>query len=195
MMKIKQYQNPQYTTSKSDRMIWYILAVVFVAVAIVAIFFFFQKPPEAKIICGDKVCDQTENCYDCAVDCKCNSNEYCPKETKKCTRPTCGNGKCEPFESPENCCDDCKCTIPGEVCNQTIHICESQIQITDERVKQLITEFYQRQGVTVISISVTGPGEYQDKLGKQADVTIEGQRWMNHLLVTDSGEVIETIAP
>jgi hypothetical protein len=177
-------------------MIWYILAIVLIAVVIILIFFFFQKPPEQpKVVCGDKVCDKTENCFDCAVDCKCGSSQYCPEETKKCTRPVCGNGKCEPFESSDNCCNDCKCTIPGDVCNVTTHKCESQIQISDDKVKELITQFYQNQSINVTSISVSGPGEYQGKLGKQASVTIEGQGWMNHLLVTDSGEVIEIPAP
>lgn len=197
-MIIKQYQNPQYSRStKSDKKIWYILAIVLVAVVLVGVFVFYPKPEKQppKAVCGNKVCETGENCFTCALDCKCKSNEYCSPETNKCTKPVCGNGKCESFESPEKCCDDCKCTIPGEVCNKDTHKCESTITISDEKVKELITEYYQKQGLTVTSIQISGTNTYQDKTGKSADVSISGQDWMNHVIVTDQEEVIELPAP
>lgn len=76
--------------------------------------------------CGNNVCGDKENCWDCPKDCKCLEEEYCSIEDKKCTETVCGNGKCEPFENPYNCCLDCKCTIPAELCNIETKKCELQ---------------------------------------------------------------------
>jgi hypothetical protein len=170
------------------------LVAVIAAVVLVSVFILFLRPEkQPEVVCGDKVCDKTENCYDCSTDCKCESNEYCPEKNKKCTEPICGNGKCEPFEIPENCCDDCPCTIAGEVCNKDTHACESEIQLSDERVKQLATEYFEKKGITVISVNVEGPGKYQNKIGKVAGVRIPDQKWLTRVLVTEQEEVIELV--
>ena len=143
-------------------------------------------------ICGNGICENGENCYDCPKDCKCKDNEYCSEQTKKCISPQCGNGKCEPFESSENCCDDCICDITGELCNTTTHKCEMPIvEISDEKIRELVTSFYSNQGKGVISTDVQGAIEWQGKIGKKVVVNITNQEWFSVVLVTEIGEVIE----
>jgi hypothetical protein len=172
----------------------YILIAVIAAVVLVSVFILFLRPEKpTEVVCGDKACDKTENCYDCPKDCKCKSDEYCPEKTKKCTKPVCGNGKCEPFEIPENCCDDCSCTIAGEVCNKETHTCESEIQISDERVKELVTEYFEGQGKKVSIIERVYPGAYKGKSGKYCALRLEEDKDVRaHLvLVTEEEKIIE----
>jgi hypothetical protein len=141
--------------------------------------------------CGNDVCEPEENCYDCPKDCKCESNEYCSGKTKLCESPQCGNDVCEPFESPENCCIDCECTIPGEVCNVTTHQCEmEEVKLSEEKIKQLIIEYFENQGKTVISTEILETMKWEDKVGKKVRVSIL-EEWLRYVLVTKNEEVIE----
>ena len=43
-----------------------------------------EKNLEKTSFCGDTICDENENFYDCCEDCGCPSGEYCDERTKKC---------------------------------------------------------------------------------------------------------------
>jgi len=187
---INQYSIEQ---GQSKKIYFIIILSIVIAVSLIAFYVFIKLPGhETKEECGNGKCETGENCYDCSQDCKCGTNEYCSEVDKKCVSSICGNGKCEPFESSENCCDDCKCDIAGEFCNITTHKCEMPgLQISDERVKELIANYYKDQGKTVISMEVQGTIEWKGELGKEVSVNITNQEWLDVVLVTEKGEVIE----
>jgi len=141
--------------------------------------------------CGNRICESNENCYDCPKDCKCGPEEYCDLETKQCVAPKCGNSKCEPFEGPDSCCLDCPCTIPGEICNEETQKCEmKKINISDDRVRELVMEYFQKQDKTVVSMEISRVAVWGEKIGKEVRVEIKDE-WMHVLLVTEKEEVIE----
>lgn len=144
-----------------------------------------------SLICGNGICEDKEDCYDCPQDCKCNQGEYCSPSEKNCIKPICGNGNCEPFESSENCCDDCGCS-PNEKCDVNRHICiVSEANISDELVKSLIIEYYKDKGKTVESIDIVGSTFVNNIPAKSASVKIEGIEFKRIVSVTENREVIE----
>lgn len=190
---ISQYQYPQYPEQKpvqSKRI--YFLLLLAVAVIVAVAFIFLRIPKSSNPVCGDDKCNSGENCYDCPQDCKCGTDEYCSEESKACVKPQCGNGKCEPSENTENCCDDCKCVLLGETCNKVTHKCEMPgVNVSDQRVNQLVTEYFKNQSKTVASMNITGIITWEGKLGKKVSVNITEEIWPSYVLVTEKEEVIE----
>ncbi len=101
------------------------IAVFIIIGIIAAIFLIFNFTKES---CGNKVCEQGENCFDCPSDCECNIGEYCSSTEKRCIKPTCGDGNCERLENCSDCpvdCGTCKITSfcgdnkcdAGELCS------------------------------------------------------------------------------
>jgi len=141
--------------------------------------------------CGDGKCEKNENCWDCPQDCKCGENEYCSEKLKKCVKPVCGNGVCEPFESPENCCIDCGCTIPGQICDPKTFKCKmKEVNISDERVIELVKNYLLERNEKIKSINVVGVFKCNDKIGKRVKVEVEEGFFME-FLVTEDEEIIE----
>ncbi|MHA1973493.1 MAG: hypothetical protein ACTSW1_10895 [Candidatus Hodarchaeales archaeon] len=189
-----QYPYPYPEEENEGRRKWfYVLLGVVALIVVVSVFMFFRqsKPPEKVAVCGNGNCETGENCHDCSVDCKCNPGEYCSKETKKCLKPVCGNGRCEPFENQENCCNDCGCP-PDYICNENTYICElPRVEISDERVRELVREYYEAQGIEVVEFVDIMVGKYGDKYGKRASVIIKGEEEGIHMvMVTVDEEVI-----
>ena len=60
-------------------------------------------------LCGNSVCDPTENAESCCKDCGCPSGYACDSMTCIKTGGSCGNTKCELGESSATCCTDCGC--------------------------------------------------------------------------------------
>lgn len=147
----------------------------------------------ASKTCGDNICGSNENCYDCPEDCKCKTGEYCSEIEKKCILQECGNGICEPFENSWNCCDDCSCLNDYEICNKNTHECEiPTIDISDERVKELVEEFYTNQNKTIASMGEITNNMYQEESVKMVQVTISGEEHLTHVAaVNELEEVIE----
>jgi len=142
--------------------------------------------------CGNNICDEGENCYNCPKDCKCEIGEYCSEEEEKCVLPECGNGICESFESLENCCDDCPCVSPSEFCNETTHKCEiKKLDITDDRIEELIDQYIEEKNETIISMDFMGIFVWEDETGMEVRVYVEEQDWPYMLFVTEDEEVIE----
>jgi hypothetical protein len=143
-----------------------------------------------KHFCGDGKCEKDENCTSCASDCKCISGQYC-FSVKGCMTPSCGNGVCEPFE-PRKCCEDCGCAA-GEICSKADHQCDQiSTGITDQKVEEIIRDYYGKKNMTVVSIEFKSAGEYQGKLYKNALVTLNGQEWQVVVGVSVEGDVKET---
>jgi hypothetical protein len=170
-----------------------IALVVFLIVAIVFTAFTFLTPPKKTVVCGDNVCDSSENCYDCSQDCKCSgSNSYCDSKQKKCVTSRCGDGVCGPFESMENCCDDCGCSSSYETCNKTTHTCQMpEANISDDRVREIATEYFTNKSETISQFGIISPTVYQDKPAKSIGVKIEGDAAVHLLIVTEGGQVFE----
>ncbi len=80
------------------------IAVFIIIGVIVAIFLIFNFTRES---CGNSICEQGENCFDCPKDCKCNEDKYCSSTEKKCIKPICGDKTCERLENCSNCPVDC----------------------------------------------------------------------------------------
>lgn len=143
-------------------------------------------------VCGNNVCESEENCYDCPKDCKCAEGEYCSAEEKTCVKPVCGDGRCEPYENSMNCCLDCECDIRGEVCNKVTYICEMPtINLTDERINELVTSYYSNQGKTIDNLEIMEEFVWENKTGRNVEVRIQGEERLRFVLVTEEEEIIE----
>ncbi len=143
-------------------------------------------------VCENDVCESGENCYDCPQDCKCAEGEYCSAEEKACVKPVCGDGRCEPYENSMNCCLDCECDIRGEVCNKVTHICEMPtINLTDERIRELVTSYYDNQDKTIDNLEIKEEFVWENKVGRNVEVRIQGEERLRFVLVTEEEEIIE----
>jgi hypothetical protein len=202
---IKQYQrNPNYPYRRpypqqiksqrgSNKKFIYILAVIAVIAMVALVFVLAQPSPSVNPVCGNGKCESNENCFDCPLDCKCQANEYCSEESKQCIKPVCGNSKCETFESNLNCCEDCPCYGALETCNKNTHKCEiPTISISDQRVKELVTQYYTNNGKTIKEFGEITDKVYENKPIKIVRVIIEGEEQITHVAgVTESEKVIE----
>jgi hypothetical protein len=176
----------------------YILIILF-SILIIAIaataFVFFISPKKVPAVCGDNVCDSSENCYDCSQDCKCSgSNSYCNSTQKKCITSRCGNGVCEPYESMENCCEDCGCSSIYQVCNKTTHKCEiPEANISDQRVRELATEYYTNKSQTISEFGIISLTVYSNKPAKSIGVKLQGDLQLHMLIITEDEQIFEQI--
>ncbi|MBN1502432.1 hypothetical protein JW930_02730 [Candidatus Woesearchaeota archaeon] len=142
--------------------------------------------------CGDNICNNGENCWDCPKDCKCGENTYCSATKKECINTVCGNNICEPYETPYACCLDCKCSIPAEICNQETQRCEKQkMNISDETALNLTKIYFENQEKKIKSMEILDVSTYNNILIKEIRVEIEGDDWFTYIGVTDDGRVIE----
>jgi len=108
------------------------------------------------------------------------------------SKPVCGNNVCELFETPGECCKDCDCWKQGEVCNVNSNKCETRdIKITDERIRELVVQYFEKQGKEVVSMNITSLITWKNKLGKNVMVQIGGQDSPVPLVVLEDDEVIE----
>ena len=102
----------------------------------------------------------------------------------------CGNNICEYFETPSNCCIDCGC-YPGEICNKKLNRCEEKpFELSDERVKELIENYYKSVGKKVSSIEITHIVNIDEKIGRRCIVSFEDESWMS-VIVTEDEKIIE----
>jgi len=142
-------------------------------------------------VCGNGLCEPSENCFDCPLDCKCGEGEYCSEEKKRCMKPVCGNNLCEPFEDSSNCCIDCGCPYPVEECNRVTNKCEFEMKISDERILQLVNEYFRDKNMSVINAEIFAPEIYEGKKAKIVVVEVEGLNYPLSVLVTEDEEIIE----
>lgn len=165
-----------------------VFIVAIIGVAIVVYVYFIPK----KASCGDNVCASSENCYDCPKDCACASNSYCDSKSKKCVVPRCGNGICEPGENIVNCCNDCGCSSTYEKCNTTTHVCAvPEVAISDEKVKELATEYFTNMSKTISGFGVISSTIYQGKPAKSIGVILQGDSSSHLIIVTEDYQVLE----
>ena len=150
-----------------------------------------KNPKESnKEYCGNNICEQEENCYDCPKDCKCSESEYCPLTEKNCVKPICGDGTCEPYENPFNCCLDCTCILPEEICNEQTKKCEMEeikINLSDNEAIETVADYFD----DLNSTEVSGVDIYQGKPIKIVKVQIFGEEWYRFVGVTEDLEIIE----
>ena len=147
---------------------------------------------EPMDVCGDGICGQTENCWDCPQDCKCAVGEYCSSEEKKCLKPVCGNQKCEIFENSANCCIDCPCEISYTKCNNETKACETpSMAIGDEEIKKIVSDYYGKKSMQTETITPKDVYVWGGKVGRKTEVKLAGDSSLKYVLVTDAKEVIE----
>ena len=181
-----QQQNPQ------NKKFLYILIFAILIVAVVIATLLLRPMSGLTVKCGDGVCEGKENCNSCADDCACKTGEYCSEESSKCTKPVCGNKKCEPSESNLNCCEDCKCELKQEKCNPTTHACElPEIKVSDERVRELVTDYFESKGKQVASIGSIESGMYNNEIVKRCVVKLVGDDRSLGVVVTAAEKVVE----
>lgn len=162
------------------------LVIAIVAIALVFGFAFIGIP---RAECGNNICEKGEDCFSCFKDCPCPEGQYCSLELKLCVSPTCGNNECEYFE--KDCCIDCGCT-GGEVCNIALNKCEEkEFTISDERIQELVTEYFAGQGKEVESIEIGDLTTWENKVGKNVMVFIKDQDWFSSVIVTEDEEVVD----
>lgn len=106
--------------------------------------------------------------------------------------PVCGNGICDLFETPNECCKDCECWGVGEVCNKELNKCEKrEIQITDERIRELVMQYFANRGKEVVSMNITSLITWENKLGKKVMVFVKDQDWFISVVVMEDERVFE----
>ena len=106
-------------------------------------------------------------------------------------RPVCGNNVCELFETPETCCKDCECWN-AEVCNMDLNKCEKrEINITDERIKELVVQYFGNKGEEVVVMNITSVINWKNTLGKNVMVQVSGQDSPIPLIVLEDERIIE----
>lgn len=115
-----------------DRKIYFLLILVIAVILVSIVVYSVMKIQKKPVVCGNDVCESSENKCTCPKDCgECSGacgtcKEYsCANRTCQCTTKTscCGNGVCEIGEDEWSCCDDCKCNVEGMACNITSHAC------------------------------------------------------------------------
>lgn len=120
-------------------------------------------------ICGNEICEQGEDCASCLTDCQCPEGKYCSEESLSCVSPQCGNSQCEYFETPIECCRDCDCWQKDEICNMEKNECEkADVKISDDEVKQLVTDYYKNQAKVLTSLDVIGTLVWKEKSEKKS---------------------------
>jgi hypothetical protein len=109
--------------------------------------------------------------------------------------PVCGNNICEYFETPKECCRDCECWGLGEVCNLELNRCEKrEINISDERIRELIIQYFENKGKEVVSMYITGLVTWENKLGKNVIVNIKNQNISTQVVVLEDEKIFEVAA-
>ena len=171
---------------------WFLILIGVVILGLIIFLAFIPKKTPTKPECGNNICEAGENCYDCFVDCKCKSSEYCSVEKKVCIEIVCGNGICDPGETSDNCCDDCECVHDFEICNRQTHSCYiKEASITDEEVISIVRDHYLEKGLEIDKIEILGSTQIQEKEAKSVAVYIKDQPWQYMVAVTVDGEIIE----
>ena len=171
--------------------IWKTLLIVLTIAVVAGVYFFMLQPKGAagEAVCGDNICSANESCWNCGLDCSCNSNEFCSNQEKKCVKTVCGNNVCEPFESSDNCCTDCKCLAAGEVCNSESKKCELQkFNVSDEQAKSIAENYIDTQNQTTTNSQNLGYGTYYGELIKI--VMIETNDSIEYVGITESGNAV-----
>ena len=182
---MEQYNEELEKNPKSRKVIYIFIGLFILTITAVSVFFLIQKSP----VCGNEKCEKSENCDSCFEDCKCSEGLYCSEG--KCIEPTCGNNKCEYFE--DDCCIDCGCTESGYVCNMNTNECEfKEFTISNDRVTELVTDYFTNQGKEIISMNITNLVTWENKVGKYVNVYVKDQSWVSSVIVTEDEEVVDT---
>jgi len=182
---------------KDNKKIFIVLGLIIIFA--IFLFFVFSKPSKTQTnqtikqtICGNRICEIGENCFNCAPDCKCNEGEYCSEEKQTCVKPICGNNVCEIFESYENCCIDCGCPFDYEICNKTKNACEVRpMNITESEARDVLLNYLNNQGKNVLESEIFGIGQCGDKLCVFVRVKIEDEEWYRMFGVDEERNVVE----
>jgi hypothetical protein len=93
-----------------------------------------RQAPDANL-CGNHVCDVTEDLASCPADCTCG-NHVCDATETVASCPgdcKCGNGVCDSGESPASCPQDCHAAVCGNsMCEpgETVAGCPSDCAAT-----------------------------------------------------------------
>ena len=193
----QQYPQIPVQINHSGRNLAFLIIILVVVCAIAVVAFVFLVPQKASVssVCGNNVCEGSENCYSCPQDCKCaGANSYCDASQKKCITATCGNGVCEPFESTQNCCNDCGCQSSYQTCNKTSHVCTlPELNISDERVQELATQYYLNKNETVSSFGIISSTIYNGQPAKSIGARIQGDLKVHILYVNANEQVFERV--
>ncbi|OIO51398.1 hypothetical protein COY93_02960 [Candidatus Uhrbacteria bacterium CG_4_10_14_0_8_um_filter_58_22] len=72
-------------------------------------------PDDGEPVCGDGVCEGTENCTTCAEDCGCMGDHEVCTDGECVVESCCGDGDCSDGETCETCAEDC-----GGACESVI---------------------------------------------------------------------------
>jgi len=176
-----------------------IFLVIGIIILVISLIFIFSKPTQtktnqtiSKALCGNRICEIGENCFNCAPDCKCNEGEYCSEEKQTCVKPICGNNVCEIFESYENCCADCGCPFDYEICNKETNTCEApKMKITENEALDVLLNYLNNQGKNVLESEIFGISKCGDKLCVFIRVKIEGDDWYRMFGVDEERNVNE----
>ena len=110
-----------------------------------------QKIPTA--ICGNKICEVTEDCNSCQTDCGCKINEYC-SPSGLCRVNVCGDEICsEQEKQASSCCEDCGCPS-DKVCNKFTQQCQQKTTISESQINDIAKTYLASKSIngTIVKI-------------------------------------------
>jgi len=175
---------------RKELMLIGMLILIFVIVWIVQ-----QTPKTTKEanVCGNKICEVSEDCNNCPSDCGCKPNEYC-SSTGICRANVCGDGICSEQErQAATCCEDCGCPS-DKVCNKFTQQCQEKTTITETQINNIVKTYLLNKSIngTVVQIVDT---YYANQTVKQVTVDCRTQNLPYPcqiiLFVDNSGNIVK----
>jgi len=150
--------------------------------------------PENIDACGNEVCEITENCENCPLDCGCANTEYCEESSRVCKAIVCGNGIIETGETKENCCIDTGCESE-QICNEVTQKCMEKSNADENIIGQIANDYITERELSASVESITD-AYYGEEIVKQVKIKCDiGQETPCEIIlyIGNDGQVLEEI--
>jgi len=123
-----------------------IIPVIIVLAAIIGFFYLTNAQNVSSAICGNKICEVSEDCNSCQVDCGCKQNQYCSLNGL-CRANVCGDGICsEQEKTSAKCCEDCNCSSV-QICNKFTQQCQEKTTITKTQINNIVNTYLMNKSI------------------------------------------------
>lgn len=170
-----------------------LISVVLIVIIVILTFGYLSLPKGP--ICGNGVCELSEDCNSCEKDCGCKAEEYCDG-TGICRKEVCGDDVCSAKENATKaCCVDCGCLL-GEVCNKFTNLCQKEAKISETEIERIVNDYLTKNNITgkIKGISDT---YYQNQTIKQVTVDCrpESATYLCAIIlyIDESGTILEAV--
>lgn len=154
-----------------------------------------QKTIKQTNVCGDGICGATEDCNNCAEDCRCKSGEYC-SDNGICRGDVCGDEICSAKENKtQTCCEDCGCLL-NKICNKVTQTCQEKSTISEEKIRKAANDYMDDNKITGNIIGIKD-AYYKDEVLKQVNIDCKTEEIPYPcaivLYINTNGEIVEDV--